>query len=207
MEAPGQPNLLEADKDAEYAAVIETDLGRYQEPTACCPNDPDDAKFLSEVAGTKIDEAYRFVHDQHRSLPRRSQVAKASDIPCKLVVAPPTGIPERADQGRPLRRLRYRRCKRTEMPGCSLHGQPICAREGATVISTSTRNFLNCLGKNTNVPRVRRTGSYRPRLGKLPFKRGIPPGNGVIDADKASVPLRTSTRSRNMQRLAKGVTA
>jgi aconitate hydratase 2 / 2-methylisocitrate dehydratase len=121
------PQLLEADKDAEYAAVIEIDLAELKEPVLCCPNDPDDAKLLSEVAGTKIDEAFiGSVHDQHRPLPRRGQAAgRQARHPGQAVggAADQDG-PERADQGRPLRRLRHRRRAHRDAGLQPVHGQP-----------------------------------------------------------------------------------
>ena len=87
------PQLLEADKDAEYAAVIEIDLADLKEPVLCCPNDPDDAKLLSR-GGRHQDRRglHRLVHDQHRPLPRRRPSCSSGkrDIPVKLWVAPPT---------------------------------------------------------------------------------------------------------------------
>ncbi|NBO02474.1 MAG: aconitate hydratase B, partial [Betaproteobacteria bacterium] len=87
-----KPNLLEADKDAEYAAVIDINLADIKEPIVCCPNDPDDAKFMSEVAGTKIDEA--FIGSCMTNIGHFRAASKvlggARDIPVKLWVAPPT---------------------------------------------------------------------------------------------------------------------
>jgi aconitate hydratase 2/2-methylisocitrate dehydratase len=149
-----KPELLEADADAEYAAVIEIDLNEIKEPIVCCPNDPDDAKFLSEVAGTKIDEA--FIGSCMTNIGHFRAAAKLlggqRDIPVKLWVAPPTKM----DQNELIKEGHYAAFgtagARTEMPGCSLcMGNQAQVREGATVMSTSTRNFPNRLGKNTNV--------------------------------------------------------
>jgi aconitate hydratase 2/2-methylisocitrate dehydratase len=149
-----KPELLEADADAEYAAVIEIDLNELKEPVLCCPNDPDDAKLLSEVAGTKIDEA--FIGSCMTNIGHFRAAAKLlggqRDIPVKLWVAPPTKM----DQSELIKEGHYAAFgtagARTEMPGCSLcMGNQAQVREGATVVSTSTRNFPNRLGKNTNV--------------------------------------------------------
>jgi aconitate hydratase 2/2-methylisocitrate dehydratase len=148
------PSLLEADKDAEYAAVIEIDLAELTEPVLCCPNDPDDAKLLSEVAGAKIDEVFigscmtNIGHFRAAS----NLLAGKRDIPVKLWLAPPTKM----DAQELTREGHYgvfgAAGARTEMPGCSLcMGNQAQVREGATVVSTSTRNFPNRLGKNTNV--------------------------------------------------------
>ena len=185
------PNLLEADKDAEYAAVIEIDLADIKEPIVCCPNDPDDAKFLSEVAGTKIDEA--FIGSCMTNIGHFRAAAKLlggqRDIPVKLWVAPPTKM----DQSELMKEGHYAAFgnagARTEMPGCSLcMGNQAQVREGATVMSTSTRNFPNRLGKNTNVfLGSAELAAIASRLGKLPTKEEYLQEMGVIDADKASV--------------------
>jgi aconitate hydratase 2/2-methylisocitrate dehydratase len=134
--------------------VIEIDLADIKEPIVCCPNDPDDAKFLSEVAGTKIDEA--FIGSCMTNIGHFRAAAKLlggkRDIPVKLWVAPPTKM----DESELIKEGHYAAFgaagARTEMPGCSLcMGNQAQVREGATVMSTSTRNFPNRLGKNTNV--------------------------------------------------------
>ena len=186
-----KPDLLEADKDAEYAAVIEIDLADITEPIVCCPNDPDDAKVLSDVAGTKIDEA--FIGSCMTNIGHFRAAAKLlggqRDIPVKLWVAPPTKM----DQSELIKEGHYAAFgtagARTEMPGCSLcMGNQAQVREGATVISTSTRNFPNRLGKNTNVfLGSAELAAIASRLGRLPTKEEYLKEMGVIDADKASV--------------------
>ena len=149
-----KPTLLEADKDAEYAAVIEIDLAELTEPVLCCPNDPDDAKLLSEVAGAKIDEV--FIGSCMTNIGHFRAASKLlegkRDIPVKLWLAPPTKM----DASELTKEGHYSvfgaAGARTEMPGCSLcMGNQAQVREGATVVSTSTRNFPNRLGKNTFV--------------------------------------------------------
>ena len=185
------PQLLEGDADAEYAAVIDIDLNAIKEPILCCPNDPDDAKFLSEVAGTKIDEA--FIGSCMTNIGHFRAAAKLlggkRDIPVKLWVAPPTKM----DQGELVKEGHYNTFgvagARTEMPGCSLcMGNQAQVREGATVVSTSTRNFPNRLGKNTNVYLASaELAAIASKLGKLPTVAEYQAEMGIIDADKASV--------------------
>ena len=167
-----KPSLLAADADAEYAAVIEINLADIKEPILCCPNDPDDAKFLSEVAGTPIDEA--FLGSCMTNIGHFRAAAKllggSRDIPVKLWVAPPTKM----DESELIKEGHYASFgaagARTEMPGCSLcMGNQAQVREGATVVSTSTRNFPNRLGKNSNVFLASaELTAIASKLGKLP---------------------------------------
>ncbi|MBK6651327.1 MAG: bifunctional aconitate hydratase 2/2-methylisocitrate dehydratase [Betaproteobacteria bacterium] len=148
------PNLLEADKNAEYAHVIEIDLADLKEPVLCCPNDPDDAKLLSDVAGTKIDEV--FIGSCMTNIGHFRAASKLlegkRDIPVKLWLAPPTKMDAQQLTAEGHYGVFGAAGARTEMPGCSLcMGNQAQVREGATVVSTSTRNFPNRLGKNTNV--------------------------------------------------------
>jgi len=186
-----KPQLLEADKDAEYAAVIEIDLADLKEPVLCCPNDPDDAKVLSEVAGTKIDEA--FIGSCMTNIGHFRAAAKLlggqRDIPVKLWVAPPTKM----DQSELIKEGHYAAFgtagARTEMPGCSLcMGNQAQVREGATVVSTSTRNFPNRLGKNTHVFLASaELAAIASKLGKLPSVAEYHEAMGIINQDAASV--------------------
>ena len=185
------PNLLEADKDAEYAAVIEIDLNELKEPVLCCPNDPDDAKVLSDVAGTPIDEA--FIGSCMTNIGHFRAAAKLlggqRDIPVKLWVAPPTKM----DESELIKEGHYANFgaagARTEMPGCSLcMGNQAQVREGATVVSTSTRNFPNRLGKNTNVFLASaELAAIASKLGKLPTVAEYQEAMGIINKDAASV--------------------
>ncbi|WP_020507664.1 bifunctional aconitate hydratase 2/2-methylisocitrate dehydratase [Lamprocystis purpurea] len=185
------PQLLEADKDAEYAAVIEIDLNELKEPILCCPNDPDDAKPLSAVAGTKIDEV--FIGSCMTNIGHFRAAAKLlggqRDIPTKLWVAPPTKM----DQNELVKEGHYFTFgvagARTEMPGCSLcMGNQAQVREGATVVSTSTRNFPNRLGKNSNVYLASaELAAIASKLGRIPTVAEYQAEMGIIDADKASV--------------------
>jgi aconitate hydratase 2/2-methylisocitrate dehydratase len=185
------PQLLEADKDAEYAAVIEIDLNELKEPVLCCPNDPDDAKLLSDVAGTKIDEA--FIGSCMTNIGHFRAAAKLlggqRDIPVKLWVAPPTKM----DESELIKEGHYAAFgaagARTEMPGCSLcMGNQAQVREGATVISTSTRNFPNRLGKNSNVFLASaELSAIASKLGRIPTVAEYHAEMGIINKDAASV--------------------
>ena len=185
------PQLLEADKDAEYAAVIEIDLAEIKEPIVCCPNDPDDAKFMSEVAGTPIDEA--FIGSCMTNIGHFRAAAKllggARDIPVKLWVAPPTKM----DESELIKEGHYATFgtagARTEMPGCSLcMGNQAQVKEGATVVSTSTRNFPNRLGKNTNVFLTSaELAAVCSKLGRIPTLAEYHEAVGIINQDAANI--------------------
>lgn len=184
------PQLLEPDADAEYAAVIEIDLDEIKEPIVCCPNDPDDAKFLSQVQGAKIDEV--FIGSCMTNIGHFRAASKLlegkKDIPVRLWVAPPTKM----DAAELTKEGHYgvlgTAGARMEMPGCSLcMGNQAQVREGATVMSTSTRNFPNRLGKNTNVYLgSAELAAICSRLGRIPTVEEYHAEMGIInkDADK-----------------------
>ena len=181
------PKLMKADADAEYAAVIEIDLADITEPIVCCPNDPDDAKTLSDVAGAKIDEV--FIGSCMTNIGHFRAASKLlegkRDIPVKLWIAPPTKM----DQQQLTEEGHYgvfgTAGARTEMPGCSLcMGNQAQVREGATVMSTSTRNFPNRLGKNTNVYLgSAELSAICSRLGRIPTKEEYLADIGVINKE------------------------
>ncbi|TFZ04101.1 bifunctional aconitate hydratase 2/2-methylisocitrate dehydratase [Ramlibacter humi] len=181
------PKLLKGDADAEYAAVIEIDLADIHEPIVACPNDPDDVKTLSDVAGAKIDEV--FIGSCMTNIGHFRAASKLlegkRDIPVKLWVAPPTKM----DQQQLTEEGHYGVLgvagARMEMPGCSLcMGNQAQVREGATVMSTSTRNFPNRLGKNTNVYLgSAELAAICSRLGKIPSKEEYMADIGVINAN------------------------
>jgi aconitate hydratase 2/2-methylisocitrate dehydratase len=183
--------LLQPDADAEYAAVIEIDLADIKEPILCCPNDPDDAKWLSDVAGTKIDEAFIgscMTNIGHFRAASRLLEGRR-DIPVKLWIAPPTKM----DAAELTKEGHYgvfgTAGARTEMPGCSLcMGNQAQVREGATVVSTSTRNFPNRLGKNTNVYLASaEVAAIASKLGHLPSVTEYQTDMGIINADAGKV--------------------
>ncbi|HEU5294398.1 MAG TPA: bifunctional aconitate hydratase 2/2-methylisocitrate dehydratase [Burkholderiaceae bacterium] len=185
------PQLLEADRDAEYAAVIEIDLDQLKEPVLCCPNDPDDARLLGEVAGAKIDEV--FIGSCMTNIGHFRAASKLlegrRDIPVKLWVAPPTKM----DAAELTKEGHYGvfggAGARTEMPGCSLcMGNQAQVREGATVVSTSTRNFPNRLGRNTSVYLASaELAAIASKLGRLPTVAEYHADMSVINADAAKV--------------------
>ncbi len=168
------PKLLKADADAEYAAVIEIDLADIHEPILACPNDPDDVKTLSEVAGAKIDEV--FIGSCMTNIGHFRAASKLlegkRDIPVKLWVAPPTKMDAQQLSEEGHYGVLGTAGARMEMPGCSLcMGNQAQVKEGATVFSTSTRNFPNRLGKNSNVYLgSAELAAICARLGRIPTK-------------------------------------
>ncbi|WP_047257649.1 bifunctional aconitate hydratase 2/2-methylisocitrate dehydratase [Chromobacterium subtsugae] len=187
--AKGQ--LLKADADAEYAAVIEIDLADVKEPIVACPNDPDDVKFMSEVAGTKIDEVFIgscMTNIGHFRAASKLLEGKA-DIPVKLWVAPPTKMDAKQLTEEGHYGVLGRAGARMEMPGCSLcMGNQAQVREGATVMSTSTRNFPNRLGKNSNVfLGSAELAAICSKLGKIPTVEEYQANIGIINEKSAEV--------------------
>ncbi|CAP43696.1 bifunctional aconitate hydratase 2/2-methylisocitrate dehydratase [Bordetella petrii] len=179
------PKLLEPDADADYAAVIEIDLADIHEPIVACPNDPDDVKTLSDVAGAKIDEV--FIGSCMTNIGHFRAASKLlegkRDIPVKLWVAPPTKMDAQQLTEEGHYGVFGTAGARTEMPGCSLcMGNQAQVREGATVMSTSTRNFPNRLGKNTNVYLgSAELAAICSRLGRIPTKDEYMADMGVIN--------------------------
>jgi len=148
------PELLEPDADAEYAYVLEIDLNEIKEPLVACPNDPDDIKPLSQVTGDKIDEV--FIGSCMTNIGHYRAAAKvlegAGIIPTRLWVAPPTRMDEDQLRDEGVYSVFGRAGARTEIPGCSLcMGNQARVADGATVFSTSTRNFDNRMGKEARV--------------------------------------------------------
>ncbi|MBR0564626.1 bifunctional aconitate hydratase 2/2-methylisocitrate dehydratase [Azoarcus sp. L1K30] len=146
--------LLKADANAQYAAVIEIDLAEVTEPILACPNDPDDVKLLSEVAGDKIDEV--FIGSCMTNIGHFRAAGKVlegkSDIPTRLWIAPPTKMDALILTEEGYYGVLGKSGARMEMPGCSLcMGNQAQIRKGSTAISTSTRNFPNRLGIDTRV--------------------------------------------------------
>ena len=181
------PQLLAPDADAEYAAVIEIDLADVHEPVVACPNDPDDVKTLSDVAGATIDEVFIgscMTNIGHFRAASRLLEGKR-DIPTKLWVAPPTKM----DAAELTREGHYGTFgtagARMEMPGCSLcMGNQAQVREGATVFSTTTRNSPNRLGKNSNVYLgSAELAAICSRLGRIPTKAEYMADIGVVNAN------------------------
>ena len=149
-----KPELLSGDVDADYAAVIEIDLADVKEPLVACPNDPDDVKLLSAVAGNRIDEVFIgscMTNIGHFRAAARVLEGK-TDIPTRLWIAPPTRMDETILKEEGYYGILGRTGARMELPGCSLcMGNQAQIRKGSTAMSTSTRNFPNRLGIDTNV--------------------------------------------------------
>ena len=149
------PELMSADADAEYSEIIEIDLNEIKEPILCCPNDPDDAKTLSDVAGNKVDEVFIgscMTNIGHFRAAGKLLEQNTQPLKTQLWIAPPTKMDEAQLMEEGYYNIYGRNGVRTEMPGCSLcMGNQARVEAGATVLSTSTRNFPNRLGDGANV--------------------------------------------------------
>jgi aconitate hydratase 2/2-methylisocitrate dehydratase len=149
------PELLEADADAEYAAIIEIDLAEVTEPVVCAPNDPDDARLLSQVAGDQVDEV--FIGSCMTNIGHFRATGKLLDqhtggVAARMWICPPTRMDEYQLMEEGYYAIFGRAGARTEMPGCSLcMGNQARVAPRSTVLSTSTRNFPNRLGEGANV--------------------------------------------------------
>jgi aconitate hydratase 2 / 2-methylisocitrate dehydratase len=180
------PVLLKGDADAEYAAVIDIDLADIHEPIVACPNDPDDVKTLADVAGSKIDEV--FIGSCMTNIGHFRAASKLlenkRDIPVKLWVAPPTKMDAHQLSEEGHYGVLGSAGARMEMPGCSLcMGNQAQVKEGATVFSTSTRNFPNRLGKNSNVYLgSAELAAICSKLGRIPTKAEYMADMGVLTA-------------------------
>jgi len=149
-----EPVLLEADGDAEYAAVIEIDLDQITEPILACPNDPDNVKTLSEVAGDRIDEV--FIGSCMTNIGHYRAAATVlegqGENTARLWVCPPTRMDEEMLKSEGYYAIFEKAGSRMEMPGCSLcMGNQARVEDNTTVFSTSTRNFNNRLGNGAQV--------------------------------------------------------
>ena len=149
------PVLLAPDADAEYFEVLEINMNEITEPLLACPNDPDDIKKLSDVAGTHIDEVFLgscMTNIGHFRAAEKLLKQQTGELPSKLWIAPPTKMDVSQLTKEGVYQTFEKAGARLEMPGCSLcMGNQARVKEGATVVSTSTRNFPNRLGDNTNV--------------------------------------------------------
>ncbi len=149
------PKLMRADKDAEYAHVIEIDLADIKEPIVCCPNDPDDARFLSEVAGDKVDEVFIgscMTNIGHFRAAGKLLEQHKGNLSTRLWMSPPTKMDQAQLMEEGYFNIYGTAGVRTEMPGCSLcMGNQARVAPKSTVLSTSTRNFPNRLGDGANV--------------------------------------------------------
>jgi aconitate hydratase 2/2-methylisocitrate dehydratase len=149
------PQLLEPDADAEYAEIIEINLNEITEPLLACPNDPDDIKPLSAVAGAHIDEVFIgscMTNIGHYRAAGKVLEQAGTTVPTRLWIAPPTRMDEHQLTEEGYYSIFGKSGARTEMPGCSLcMGNQARVADGASVVSTSTRNFPNRLGKDAQV--------------------------------------------------------
>ncbi len=185
------PQLLKGDADAEYAAVIEIDLADIHEPIVACPNDPDDVKTLADVAGSKIDEV--FIGSCMTNIGHFRAASKLlegkRDIPVKLWMAPPTKMDAKQLTEEGHYGVLGSAGARMEMPGCSLcMGNQAQVKEGATVFSTSTRNFPNRLGKNSNVYLgSAELAAICSKLGRIPTKAEYMTDMGVLTASSDQI--------------------
>jgi aconitate hydratase 2/2-methylisocitrate dehydratase len=167
------PELMEADTDAEYADIIEIDLNEITEPLLACPNDPDDVKPLSEVAGTTIQEVFLgscMTNIGHfRAAGKLLEKTKGA-VPTRLWIAPPTKMDEKQLTLEGYYSIFGSAGARTEMPGCSLcMGNQARIAPNSTAVSTSTRNFPNRLGDGANVYLASaELAAIAAILGKLP---------------------------------------
>ncbi|HDV7287871.1 bifunctional aconitate hydratase 2/2-methylisocitrate dehydratase [Pasteurella multocida] len=167
------PQLMEADPDAEYAAVIEIDLAEIKEPILCAPNDPDDARLLSEVQGDKIDEVFIgscMTNIGHFRAAGKLLAKFKGMIPTRLWIAPPTKMDAALLSEEGYYSIYGKSGARIEIPGCSLcMGNQARVADNATVVSTSTRNFPNRLGQGANVYLASaELAAVSAILGKLP---------------------------------------
>jgi len=149
------PVLMEADSDAEYAEIIEINMDEIKEPLLACPNDPDDVKTLSDVAGAKVDEVFIgscMTNIGHFRAAGKLLEKAGTTVPTRLWIVPPTKMDEHQLMEEGYYNIFGRAGARTEMPGCSLcMGNQARVAAGSTVVSTSTRNFPNRLGDGADV--------------------------------------------------------
>jgi aconitate hydratase 2/2-methylisocitrate dehydratase len=167
------PTLLEADADADYAAVIEIDLADIDQPIVCAPNDPDDARLLSDVQGDGVDEVFIgscMTNIGHFRAAGELLQAHGAPVSTRMWICPPTRMDEHQLMEEGYFAIFGRAGARTEMPGCSLcMGNQARVAPGATVLSTSTRNFPNRLGEGANVYLTSaELAAVGALLGKLP---------------------------------------
>ena len=167
------PNLLAADNDAEYAAVIEIDLAEIDQPIVCAPNDPDDARLLSEVQGDRVDEVFIgscMTNIGHFRAAGELLEAHGAPVSTRMWICPPTRMDENQLMEEGYYAIFGRAGARTEMPGCSLcMGNQARVAPKSTVLSTSTRNFPNRLGEGANVYLTSaELAAVGALLGKLP---------------------------------------
>ena len=187
------PTLLRADADAEYAADITIDMSAIKEPILCCPNDPDDAKTLADVAGDKIDEVFIgscMTNIGHfRAAGALFKEVPAGSLSTRLWIAPPTKMDARQLMDEGLYNVYAQAGARTEMPGCSLcMGNQARIAPKSTAVSTSTRNFPNRLGQGANVYLASaELASVAAVLGRLPTNEEYQQYAGKLNSMSADI--------------------
>jgi aconitate hydratase 2/2-methylisocitrate dehydratase len=187
------PSLMRADADAEYAADITINMSDIKEPILCCPNDPDDAKTLADVAGDKIDEVFIgscMTNIGHfRAAGKLLDKVPGGSLSTRLWLAPPTRMDEHQLMEEGLYNIYGRAGARTEMPGCSLcMGNQARVAPNTTCVSTSTRNFPNRLGQGANVYLASaELASVAAVLGKLPSPEEYQQYASQIDSAAADI--------------------
>lgn len=187
------PTLLRADADAEYAADITIDMSAIKEPILCCPNDPDDAKTLADVAGDKIDEVFIgscMTNIGHfRAAGALLKEVPAGSLSTRLWIAPPTKMDARQLMDEGLYNVYAQAGARIEMPGCSLcMGNQARIAPKSTAVSTSTRNFPNRLGQGANVYLASaELASVAAVLGRLPTNEEYQQYAGKLNSMSADI--------------------
>lgn len=182
------PSLMRADEDAEYAVDMTIDMSQIKEPILCCPNDPDDAKTLSDVAGDTIDEVFIgscMTNIGHfRAAGKLLQEVPAGSLKTRLWIAPPTKMDARQLMEEGYYNIYAQAGARTEMPGCSLcMGNQARIAPKSTAVSTSTRNFPNRLGQGANVYLASaELASVAAVLGKLPTNEEYQQYAGMLNS-------------------------
>ncbi|SUD91135.1 bifunctional aconitate hydratase 2/2-methylisocitrate dehydratase [Psychrobacter phenylpyruvicus] len=182
------PSLMRADEDAEYAIDMTIDMSQIKEPVLCCPNDPDDAKTLSDVAGDKIDEVFIgscMTNIGHfRAAGKLLQEVPAGSLKTRLWIAPPTKMDARQLMEEGYYNVYAQAGARTEMPGCSLcMGNQARIAPNSTAVSTSTRNFPNRLGQGANVYLASaELAAVAAVLGKLPTNEEYQQYAGMLNS-------------------------
>ncbi len=182
------PSLMRADEDAEYAIDMTIDMSQIKEPVLCCPNDPDDAKTLSDVAGDKIDEVFIgscMTNIGHfRAAGKLLQEVPAGSLKTRLWIAPPTKMDARLLMEEGYYNTYAQGGARTEMPGCSLcMGNQARIAPNSTAVSTSTRNFPNRLGQGANVYLASaELAAVAAVLGKLPTNEEYQQYAGMLNS-------------------------
>lgn len=188
-----KPELLAADADAEYAAIVEINLNDIKEPIVCAPNDPDDARLLSDVAGDKVDEVFIgscMTNIGHfRAAGKLLERVQPGELKAKFWIVPPTRMDEHTLMEEGYYNIYGRAGARTEMPGCSLcMGNQARVQPGCTVLSTSTRNFPNRLGDGANVYLTSaELASVGGLLGRLPTPEEYLEYAGQLDSMSAEI--------------------